>query len=157
MALTIKQNIVKEDLIDENGNKLGELKFNPNDTRIMQKLTKIVNDLTDKMKNLKKMDIPSVESVKENKLEKIDDFEKLGEDFSKLNDAFDLEEKAIDNVIKELSEIFGEDTINIFTGGTKDIESLNPLLDFVMPYVKKAREGKVKKYTIKKENDDVME
>ena len=157
MALTIKQNIVKEDLVDENGNKLGELKFNPNDTRIMQKLTKIVNDLTDKMKNLKKMDIPSVESVKENKLEKIDDFEKLGEDFSKLNDAFDLEEKAIDNVIKELSEIFGEDTINIFTGGTKDIESLNPLLDFVMPYVKKAREGKVKKYTIKKENDDVME
>lgn len=157
MALTIKQNIVKEDLIDENGNKLGELKFNPNDTRIMQKLTKIVNDLTDKMKNLKKMDIPSVESVKENKLEKIDDFEKLGEDFSKLNDAFDLEEKAIDNVIKELSEIFGEDTINIFTGGTKDIESLNPLLDFVMPYVKKAREGKVKKYIIKKENDDVME
>lgn len=157
MALTIKQNIVKEDLIDDNGNKLGELKFNPNDTRIMQKLTKIVNDLTDKMKNLKKMDIPSVESVKENKLEKIDDFEKLGEDFSKLNDAFDLEEQAVDNVIKELSEIFGEDTINIFTGGTKDIESLNPLLDFVMPYVKKAREGKVKKYTIKKENDDVME
>lgn len=157
MALTIKQNIVKEDLVDENGNKLGELKFNPNDTRIMQKLTKIVNDLTDKMKNLKKMDIPSVESVKENKLEKIDDFEKLGEDFSKLNEAFNLEEKAIDNVIKELSEIFGEDTINIFTGSTKDIESLNPLLDFVMPYVKKAREGKVKKYTIKKENDDVME
>lgn len=157
MALTIKQNIVKEDLIDENGNKLGELKFNPNDTRIMQKLTKIVNDLTDKMKNLKKMDIPSVESVKENKLEEIEDFEKLGEDFSKLNEAFDLEEKAIDNVIKELSEIFGEDTINIFTGSTKDIESLNPLLDFVMPYVKKAREGKVKKYTIKKENDDVME
>ncbi|MGM9879426.1 MAG: hypothetical protein ACI31R_05345 [Bacilli bacterium] len=157
MALTIKQNIVKEDLIDDNGNKLGELKFNPNDTRIMQKLTKIVNDLTDKMKNLKKMDIPSVESVKENKLEKIDDFEKLGEDFSKLNDAFDLEEQAVDNVIKELSEIFGEDTINIFTGGTKDIESLNPLLDFVMPYVKKAREGKVKKYTIKKEDADVME
>ena len=157
MALTIKQNIVKEDLVDENGNKLGELKFNPNDTRIMQKLTKIVNDLTDNMKNLKKMDIPSVESVKENKLEKIDDFEKLGEDFSKLNEAFNLEEKAIDNVIKELSEIFGEDTINIFTGSTKDIESLNPLLDFVMPYVKKAREGKVKKYTIKKENDDVME
>ncbi len=157
MALTIKQNIVKEDLVDENGNKLGELKFNPNDTRIMQKLTKIVNDLTDKMKDLKKMDIPSVESLKKNKLEEIEDFEKLGEDFSKLNEAFDLEEQAIDNTIKELSDIFGEDTINIFTGGTKDIESLNPLLDFVMPYVKKAREGKVKKYTINKENADVME
>ncbi|MCI6265867.1 MAG: hypothetical protein MR598_03350 [Erysipelotrichaceae bacterium] len=157
MALTIKQNIVKEDLVDENGNRLGELKFNPNDTRIMQKLTKIVNDLTDKMKDLKKMDIPSVESLKKNKLEEIEDFEKFGEDFSKLNEAFDLEEQAIDNTIKELSDIFGEDTINVFTGGTKDIETLTPLLDFVMPYVKKAREGKVKKYTIKKEDADVME
>lgn len=157
MALTIKQNIVKEDLVDENGNKLGELKFNPNDTRIMQKLTKIVNDLTDKMKNLKKMDIPSIKSIKNNKLEEIEDFEKLEEDFSKLNEAFDLEEQAIDNTIKELSDIFGEDTINVFTSGTKDIETLTPLLDFVMPYVKKAREGKVKKYTIKKEDADVME
>lgn len=156
MALTIKQNIIKEDLVDENGNKLGELKFNPNDTRIIQRLTKIANDLTNKTKSLKKMDIPNIESIKNNKLEEIEDFEKLGDDFSKLKEAFDLEEQAIDNIIKELSDIFGEDTINIFTGGTKDIETLNPLLEFVMPYVKKAREGKVKKYTVNK-NDDVME
>lgn len=156
MALTIKQNIIKEDLVDENGNKLGELKFNPNDTRIIKRLTKIANDLTNKTKSLKKMDIPNIESIKNNKLEEIEDFEKLGDDFSKLKEAFDLEEQAIDNIIKELSDIFGEDTINIFTGGTKDIETLNPLLEFVMPYVKKAREGKVKKYTVNKK-DDVME
>lgn len=157
MALTIKQNIIKEDLVDEKGNKLGELKFNPNDTRIIQKLSKIANDLANKTKSLKKMDIPSIEKIKNNKLESIEDFEKIGEDFDKLNSAFELEEAAVDNVIKELSDIFGEDTINIFTGGTKDINTLNPLFDFVMPYVKKAREGKIKKYTIKKENDDVME
>ena len=153
MALTIKQNIIKEDLVDEKGNKLGELKFNPNDTRIIQKLSKIANDLANKTKSLKKMDIPSIEKIKNNKLESIEDFEKIGEDFDKLNSAFELEEAAVDNVIKELSDIFGEDTINIFTGGTKDINTLNPLFDFVMPYVKKAREGKIKKYT----NDDVME
>ncbi len=157
MALTIKQNIIKEDLVDEEGNKLGVLKFNPNDTRIMQKLSKIANDLTSKMKDLKKVDIPDVDKIKNNKMESLEDFEQLGEDFTKLNDAFNLEEKAIDNVIKELSDIFGEDTIKIFTGGTKDINTLSPLLDFVMPYVQKAREGKIKKYTIKKENDDVME
>lgn len=157
MALVIKQNIVKEDLIDENGTKLGELKFNPNDTRIMQKLSKIANDLTGKMKDFKRMDIPSVESVKNNKMESLEDFEQLGEDFTKLNDAFNLEEQAIDNVIEELSDIFGEDTINIFTGGTKDINTLNPLFDFIMPYIKKAREGKIKEYTVKKENTDVME
>lgn len=157
MALVIKQNIVKEDLIDENGTKLGELKFNPNDTRIMQKLSKIANDLTGKMKDFKRMDIPSVESVKNNKMESLEDFEQLGEDFIKLNDAFNLEEQAIDNVIEELSDIFGEDTINIFTGGTKDINTLNPLFDFIMPYIKKAREGKIKEYTVKKENTDVME
>ena len=157
MALVIKQNIVKEDLIDENGTKLGELKFNPNDTRIMQKLSKIANDLTGKMKDFKKMDIPSVESVKNNKMESLEDFEQLGEDFTKLNDAFNLEEKAVDNVIEELSDIFGEDTINIFTGGTKDINTLNPLFDFIMPYIKKARKGKIREYTVKKENTDVME
>lgn len=157
MALKIKQNIIKEDIVDEQGNKLGELRFNPGDARIMEKLTKIVNDLTEKMKTLKKIKIPDLKEIKENELDKLEDFEKIGEDFSTLNTVFNLETEAVDNTIKELSEVFGKETINIFTGGTKDIETITPLLEFVMPYVKKAREGKVKKYTIAKENDDVME
>ena len=157
MAIKIKNNFIEEKIEDQDGNVLGVLKFNPNDTRIMQKLTHIVNDLTVKMKELKKIEIPKLEDIKENKLESIEDFEKLEKDFSKLNVAFDLEEGAIDNIIEELSEIFGSETINIFTGGTKDVETLLPILDFIMPYVKKAREKKVNKYIIKENNADVME
>ena len=55
MALTVKQNFIVENIEDENGNKLGEIKFNPNDSRIMSKLTKIVNDLNYSLGKLKGM------------------------------------------------------------------------------------------------------
>ena len=45
MAIKIISNFVIEDIVDMEGNKLGELKFNPNDTRIMEKLTGIVTML----------------------------------------------------------------------------------------------------------------
>ena len=59
-------------------------------------------------------------------------------------------------MIKELTEIFGIDTINCFTQGTYDIESIMPLIEYVLPYVKEYKEGKVNKY-LNKTNNDVME
>ena len=155
MALTIKQNIVKEDLVDENGNKLGELKFNPNDTRIVSRLTKCAENAEKALKELKK--IGNISDLSTVNIESVEDAEKISDDISKMNQALEIEEKIITNTLSELEEIFGKETVDLFTQGTKDIESIMPILDFVMPYVKKAREGKVKKYTIKKENDDVME
>ena len=153
MALIVKQNIIKEDLLDENGNKLGELKFNPNDARIMSKLTKIVNELGDILTKIKSMD--KIQPIQKN-IESIEDYEEISETFKFVSNGFTLEEDAVDSVLNNLSEVFGKETIDIFTGGTKDVLSVMPLIDFILPYVKKARESKINKYISKKAND-VME
>lgn len=154
MALTIKNSFIKEDILDENGNKLGEIKFNPNDSRIMSKLTKIVNELGDSLDKLKSMgEIPKISN--EN-LQTIEDFEKVSETFKLMEQGFDIEEKAVDSVLDNLSEVFGKETINIFTGGTKDVLSVMPLIEYILPYVKDARKNKINKY-IDKKNSDVME
>ncbi len=154
MALTIKNSFIKEDILDENGNKLGEIKFNPNDSRIMSKLTKIVNELGDSLDKLKSMgEIPKISSED---LQTIEDFEKVSGTFKLMEQGFDIEEKAVDSVLDNLSEVFGEETINIFTSGTKDVLSVMPLIEYILPYVKEARKTKINKY-IDKKNSDVME
>lgn len=154
MALTIKNSFIKEDILDENGKKIGELKFNPNDSRIMSKLTKIVNDLGTSLEKLKSLgEMPQISA--EN-LDTIEEFEKVSHEFKKIQEGFDIEEEAVDDVLDNLTEIFGQETINIFTGGTKDILSIMPLIEFVMPYVEQARKTKINKY-LKKKSNDVME
>lgn len=154
MALTIKNSFIKEDILDENGNKLGEIKFNPNDSRIMSKLTKIVNELGDSLDKLKSMgEIPKISNED---LQTIEDFEKVSETFKLMEQGFDIEEKAVDSVLDNLAEVFGKETINIFTGGTKDVLSVMPLIEYILPYVKDARKNKINKY-IDKKASDVME
>lgn len=154
MALTIKNSFIKEDILDENGNKLGEIKFNPNDSRIMSKLTKIVNELGDSLDKLKSMgEIPKISNED---LKTIEDFEKVSETFKLMEQGFDIEEKAVDSVLDNLAEVFGKETINIFTGGTKDVLSVMPLIEYILPYVKDARKNKINKY-IDKKASDVME
>ena len=56
MALTIKNRLIKEDILDESGNKIGELKFNPNDSRIMKKMSSLVKDFGKAVKEIDKLD-----------------------------------------------------------------------------------------------------
>lgn len=154
MAIKVKKNFIIENVIDENGNKIGEIKFNPNDSRIMSKLVKIVNDLNEALDKLKSMgDIPE---IPKEKLETLEDFEKVSDIFKTINTGFRIEENAVNEVFKDLTEVFGENTINLFTGGAEDILSIMPLIEYVMPYVKAARETKINKY-IKNTTTDVME
>ncbi len=155
MALIVKNNFIKEDIKDENGNKLGEIKFNPNDSRIMSKLTKIVNELGNSLDKLKSMgNMPKISNEDLNTLE---DFEKVSDSFKLIEQGFDIEEKAVDCVLDNLSEVFGVETINIFTGGTKDVLSVMPLIEYILPFVKEARQNKINKYINKKTSNDVME
>ena len=161
MAIQVKNNFVKEDIVDEKGNKLGEIKFNPNDSRIMSKLTKIVNDLSKSLKELDKIKkdkdfSKKMEILSKEKLEDIEEFESASEVLEQLNHGYDIELETVTRTIEDLSEVFGKETVEIFTGGTKDIMSVMPLVDYVIPYVKKARNEKVNKY-IPKANSDVME
>lgn len=154
MALTIKNKFVREDIIDENGTKIGEIKFNPDDSAIMKSLTSILEDLSNSVKKID--EYKGVEIPKLDKTSSLEEFEKASDSIEKLSDMFNIEYEVIDNSIKSLEEIFGENTINCFTGGTKDIESLVPLIEFITPYIQKSRTKKVEKY-IKKTTDDVME
>ncbi len=152
MALTIKNRLIKEDVLDENGNKIGELKFNPNDSRIMKKMSSLVKDFGKAVKEIDKLDKvekPNLESIS------IEDFDKASEYFDAFDKATDIEIETTDKLINELSEIFGRETIELFTQGTKDAESLLPIISFIEPYVKKARQSKLDKYLDNK--NDVME
>lgn len=151
MAIIVKNKFIEEEIKDEKGNVLGVLRFNPDDIRIMNRLVECV-DLAEKgLKKIKEMEkgIPKIEKTQ---IETIEDAESMSEYFEKTNEALKVEEECSDKVINELSEIFGKDVVEMFTGGTKDITSLYPILEFVMPYVKKARTTKMNKY-LKKNND----
>lgn len=151
MAIIVKNRFIEEEIKDENGNVLGILKFNPEDTRIMSRLVECVDFAEKSLKKIKEMEkgIPKIEKTQ---IETIEDAESMSEYFEKTNETLKVEEECSDKVINELSEIFGKDVVEMFTGGTKDITSLYPILEFVMPYVKKARTTKMNKY-LKKNND----
>lgn len=153
MALIIKNNLVKEDILDENEKKLGELKFNPNDSRIMKTLSELVRDFSKRIKELDKLE--KFEEIGKEDLKSVEDFERVGKSFETIDKALDIEVEAIDKMINSLSEIFGKETIELFTQGTKDAECLIPIIDFIEPYIKQTRQSKVKKY-IDNQND-VME
>lgn len=153
MALIIKNNLVREDILDENGKKLGELKFNPNDSRIMKTLSELVRDFSKRIKELDKLE--KFEEIGKEDLKSVEDFERVGKSFETIDKALDIEVEAVDKMINSLSEIFGKETIELFTQGTKDAECLIPIIDFIEPYIKQTRQSKVKKY-IDNQND-VME
>lgn len=157
MSLIVKNKFVVEDIIDEKGMKIGELKFNPNDSRIMYKLSQIITDATNSMNKIK--NIGNVADLSNKKLETIEDFENVQSDIEKICKGINIETDLIDRIFANLNEVFGKETIEIFTGGTQDIELLMPLLEFVMPYVKEARQKNVNKYikSNKLEEFDVLE
>lgn len=152
MALTIKNRLIKEDILDENKNKIGELKFNPNDSRIMKKMSTLIKEFSVAIKAINKLD--KVEKPK-SELKTLEDFENASDYFEAFDKATDLEIDVVDKLIDGLSEIFGKETIELFTQGTKDAESLLPIINFMEPYVKKNRQSQVEKYLDNK--NDVME
>lgn len=157
MSLIVKNKFVVEDIIDEKGMKIGELKFNPSDSRIMYKLSQIITDATNSMNKIKT--IGNVADLSNKRLATIEDFENVQSDIEKICKGINIETDLIDRIFANLNEVFGKETIEIFTGGTQDIELLMPLLEFVMPYVKEARQKNVNKYikSNKLEEFDVLE
>ena len=153
MALQVKTSFIKEDIEDTEGNKIGEIKFNPKDSRIMSKLAIILKNLQEALTKVNKLDI---KDVPEGNIGDVEDFEKFADLCNSYVEATNIEINVAEKMIKELTEIFGIDTINCFTQGTYDIESIMPLIEYVLPYVKEYKEGKVNKY-LNKTNNDVME
>lgn len=156
MAIVIKSKKIKEDIADENGNVLGSISYNPEDTTTYTKLTDIMNDLlkiSDEMKSLDRL-----EKLPENELKDIDEFEKYRNDFNTMNEVLHKCDDRIENIKKTVDEIFGIGTCKIIMEDSNDVDMLVPLIEEVIPKFKNARKGKVDKYISKKKNNsDVME
>lgn len=153
MAIVVKSKFVCEDIVDKDNNVIGQIKFNPYDSNIMKTLTEILCDLNNsinKLDNYKDLDLSQ---LSENS--SLEDFKNASDKIEKTKDIFAMEYNVINKSISGLKDIFGEECINCFTGGTMDIASLLPLIEFITPYVKKSRNEKVDKYLLK--NNDVME
>ncbi len=159
MKIIVKNKLIKEDIFDEGGNKIGELVFNPNDNRIMNKLYKIVQDAQMALKKLDKLGkMPDVEKLKNTTLTSIEDFEKVSDDIDLLCKGGQIETDTIEGIFQDLYEIFGKDTINAVTQGTQDLEMIEPIMEFVKPYIEKSRKEKMQKYLKKSDTEiDVLE
>ena len=155
MKIVVKNKLIKEDIFDEDGNKIGELVFNPNDNRIMNKLYKIVQDAQLALKRLDKLGkMPDVEKLKNTTLTSIEDFEKVSDDIDLLCKGGQIETDTIEGIFQDLYEIFGKDTINAVTQGTQDLEMIEPIMEFVKPYIEQSRKEKMQKY-LKKSNTEI--
>lgn len=153
MAIVVKSKFVCEDIVDKDNNVIGQIKFNPDDSNIMKTLTEILCDLNNsinKLDNYKDLDLSQL-----NDNSSLEDFKNASDKIEKTKEIFTMEYNVINKSISGLKDIFGEECINCFTGGTMDIASLLPLIEFIAPYVKKSRNEKVDKYLLK--NNDVME
>lgn len=153
MAIVVKSKFVCEDIVDKDNNVIGQIKFNPDDSKIMKTLAEILCDLNNsinKLDNYKDLDLSQ---LSENS--SLEDFKNASDKIEKTKEIFTMEYNVINKSISGLKDIFGEECINCFTGGTMDIASLLPLIKFITPYVKKSRNEKVDKYLSK--NNDVME
>lgn len=155
MKIIVKNKLIREDILDESGNKLGELVFNPNDNRIMNKLYKIVQDAQNAVKKLDKLGkMPNVDKLKNTTLTNIDDFEKVSDDIDLLCKGGKIETETIESIFQDLYEIFGKETIDIVTQKTQDLDMLEPIIEFIKPYIEESRKQKIKKY-LKKPNTEI--
>ncbi len=143
MAIVAKSKNIKEEIVDENGNYLGSISYNPEDIKAYKKLTDIldfINTMSKNTKHLNQLGNISNEEIT------LDNFSKYEELFNGVRDELHTIDDLIGETKKGIDEIFGEGTSYIFMGDGSDLELLMPLIDNVMPNFKSKREEKVNKY-----------
>lgn len=154
MAIIVKSKKIKENIMDENGNILGIISYNPEDTTTYTRLTDIMNDLLkigDEMKQLN-----NIKKIPEDGLNNIEEFNKYKDDFDNMNKSLHRCDERIENIKKSVDEIFGLGTSKIIMEDTNDVDMLVPLIDEVLPKFKQARNSKVNKH-LKSEAIEVLD
>lgn len=151
MALKINKSLVIENIEDNEGNVLGQIKFDPNDEKIMKKLSDTMMGITQKLNEQKK--IGEIGEIKEFNLDSTEEFEENLKQLEKINKTVDLNYEAIELAINNFADVFGKETMDIITGGSVSLENLKPLIDFISPYVKDSRKKLTDKY-LKNETTD---
>ena len=147
---------VREDVLDEQGNKIGEICFNPEDVGVYDAFLNILNKINDSQKKIENIgEIKDITSEEIERMKDAKDLENLEDTFSKMKNISQVTVELVDEITKDINSIFGDGVSELFLQGSKDLELLMPLLDGVMPFFQKARENKTNKY-INKSNSDVM-
>lgn len=156
-SLKVSSSIVSIDILNENEEKIGAIVFDPKDARIIKKLTDIIRKLTELANNVKTLKLPDdFDDMMRKSADSIEDFEKVEDGLETLCKGYDIEYEMNSYIIENLSSIFGQNTVEIFTGGTLNVERILPLMEAVMPYVNEVREERLSSYLNKKENSSVM-
>lgn len=143
MAIVVKNKNIKEEIVDEKGNHLGDISYNPDDIKAYKKLTDILDFINTMSKNTEHLNQLGELSDKEITLDNFSNYEEL---FNGVHEELHTIDDLIGETKKGIDEIFGEGTSYIFMGDGSDLDSLMPLLDDVMPKFKNKREEQVNKY-----------
>lgn len=125
---------------------IGEIAFNPDDTRTYKRFLSIIEMAMNGNKEINKIESGIDKSALDKKFETVEDFENASDVFSKMLTVTNIADESWNELCKGLDEIFGAGVCEAFTGGDMDTELLNPLVDCVMPYFREARQEKAKPY-----------
>ena len=132
-------------ILDADDAVIGEIAFNPDDSRIYRRLLALMELLTGGKKEIEGIEFDEGELEKE--LETAEDFAAAAETIAKLSRATEIAGVTWDEVCAGLDELFGQGVTYAFTGGAADPELLLPLFDCVMPLFAEARKAKTEKYS----------
>ena len=136
MAIQVKTTqVIKEDILDEDGVWLGTITFNPTDRSVYKNFLSILQKMND---------IPAVPPKPV--VTKGEDGRETIAGVEELKAFFESSEAIFFSLCAELDAIFGAGICEIFHKGNYDPEAIYPLLEGIMPYFQKEKDKKVKKY-----------
>lgn len=154
-AITIApKNQITLDIVNEKGEKRGEIKFNPRDIRVynaFMTMSKHIYNVSDKYDSVK-----DIAEIPEGKLDSVDEYKKVRDTFDKVADFTECAVKQIDEISKELDDVFGKGTSELILQGSYDFELLSEFIQGVAPYFKAAKKERLNKYLDDKNENDVM-
>lgn len=151
MEIKVKNKKIKENIIDENGNILMEVSFNPDDLNVYNMFISLTDDIE---KTYQKDKTIGDVNITKKELENIEEFEGIKGELNKVKNKLSNADELFITICKKMDSIFGEGTSMALTDGENDIELFYPLIEWASPYFKKKRKAKVDKYL--KDDSDVM-
>jgi len=154
MAIVVKNTKITEEIVDEKGNLLGHISYDPKDYNAYKEIMNIMEDiykLEDSLNKSKNIDIEKMKAAKTDS-----DFAALRNEFHSMSAALNEGSESVDSIIRRIDTIFGEGTCSIILNGTYNLDLLIPLLENVTPEFEKVHTIKKNAY-LQGVKENVME
>lgn len=144
MAIIVKNTKITDEIVNEKGEVLGIISYDPNDLKSRKEIINIINDIYKLEDSLKKADKINISQFSNAKT--MEEFEKARDSFNQLRVHINQGAEHIEDIIKRIDNIFGEGTCKIVLNDTYNLELLIPLLNGVLPQFEKVQNEKKNKY-----------